>query len=101
MASPDRSGLKRLAEDRTPIVLRSELTKAFLDPPTAPALRAYVPELHASSRCPRALPKGRSIEVGKLRIELVWCITCTTDDPERATLRRTRTGWEPVPKEEP
>lgn len=83
----------------TPCVLRSELTQGYVDPIGGhPSIKAYIPEVHASPNCERALPKGTKKPVDKIR-DPVWCETCTTDKPERATLRRTADGWTSVKEE--
>lgn len=83
--------------DVTPRVLQRELTRVYVDPTVGPQdMLAYCPEIHASSRCHRAIRKGhhvKRIEVGQAAI---WCDTCTCVDPEVATLRLGPNGWEPV-----
>lgn len=83
--------------ETTEVVFQGDLKVAYLDPKLAPSIRAYVPEVHASPRCHRALPNGRRQQ--KLpddRSDLPWCFVCTTDDPELATIRLVNGRWEAV-----
>lgn len=81
----------------TPRVLQAELTHVYRDPIVGPRdIMAYVPEMHASANCQRALARGERIELAGLT-DLTWCDVCTTDKPEQATLRRQPDGtWSPV-----
>lgn len=84
----------------TPRILQADLTKVYVDPLTPPlSERAYIPEVHASVNCVRALRGGRTLEKHYLRGDPIWCETCTTTDPSKATMRRTKTGWERIPDE--
>lgn len=76
------------------MVLRSDLEQVYRDPRAVAGILAYIPELHASSKCTHALKGGERVDVPAK--DPCWCEWCTTDDPERATLRRTEDGWQPV-----
>lgn len=78
----------------TPKVLRSDLSKVYRDPLIGPRdLLAYCPELHASSKCERAIRKGRRMDVSDLGDDNVWCELCTVTDPEQATIRLIDGEW--------
>ena len=81
----------------THIVLRSELITAYLDPIVGPRdILAWVPEAHASPRCERAVKKGRyKVPIDKVG-DPIWCETCTTEDPDQATLRLIDGEWQEV-----
>lgn len=76
-----------------PVVLRSELSQVYRDRATSRTLLAYVPELHASSNCQRALAGGYRLPVPKEPDKEAWCDVCVTTDPEQATIRLIDNKW--------
>lgn len=72
-----------------PVVFRGDLSVAYFDPGTAPGVRAYIPEAHASAACHRALPKGSRAPVAS---DPIWCEACTCTRREDATMTRAVDG---------
>lgn len=79
---------------RQEVVFRGDLLKAYQDPPHCSWLLAYSPEVHASSKCERAIRGGSRINVGLT--EQLWCASCTTAVREEATVRWDGEGWYPT-----
>jgi len=84
------------------VALRSELGAVYLDPIHNPPgiQRGWVPEAHASQSCERAEAGRTSRKVSAAEHDpdgYPWCYACTTDDPQRATVRRRPDGsWGPA-----
>jgi hypothetical protein len=86
---------------RDEVLFRPELTHAYSDPTVGPrSILAYVPELHASANCSRAIKGGmKGVLLPRKEAEranLIWCLRCTTDDYDEATLHRVNGHWVPI-----